>query len=252
MTVDLAWGTVNSWADPDNKGRIQVRLLPDLLDSDESDLPWVGPWFSKSSTSEASEHQPPDVKSPVWVIFTDAYRQQGFYLNGNQNEDNFDFSKISQQLGNVTELGSQDQTTTRWTRFADGTMTFQNSKNKEFGILHSSGSYALFGGDGSLTGFSSKNVVLKNSHATLTLDNTGEVSAVGVGLKFGTSTGTEDFLVTYSKLQTVLLNIMSWVSSMMMSDPLSGVAGNVLPTMAVDVLFPTLKTVDIPAMKTGS
>lgn len=251
MTVDLAWGTVNSWNDPDSKGRIQVRLLPDLIDADEVDLPWVGPFMSKSSTPDSSEHQPPDLKSPVWVIFTDAYRQQGFYLNGNQSEDNFDFSKISQQLSTVAELGSQDQTTTRFTRFADGTLTFQNSKNKEFGVLHSSGSYMLFGSDGSITGFSSKNITLKNAQATLKLDNAGEISAVGTGLKFGTSVSTEDFLVSYSKLVSILNELVTWVNSIVLSDPLSGMTGTPLPALLSAALFPTLTT-DITNIKTGS
>jgi hypothetical protein len=261
MTVDLRFGKVESLNDPDSKGRIQVRLLPDLKDAPATALPWVPAFSTRFSGQTASDYNPPDKDSPVWCLFLDKYLQQGFYLGGIQIENDFDFNSVANALANIPNLNSQDQTATKFTQFSDGTITFQNPTTKEFGVLHSSGSFMVFMADGSINAYSVGGINIKNSQGVeIDLSNSGSlsisapqgVSIVGQNVKFGTASATTDFLVTYNSLQQILTELITQNSAMIMIDPLTGTTGTVLPALGIAALFPTISSLQIPSLKAGS
>ncbi len=259
MTVNLFYGTVASLQDPDLKGKIQVRVLPELADAPAADLPWLAAFSTLSSTSQAKQHQPPAVNSPVWAIFLDSSLQVGFYLNGIQAEDNFNFSQVTQALGGVSGLSTQQLSQIRFTQYEDGSVAFQNSTTKEYGFLHTSGSFVAVFSDGSIKAYSKGSITLSNANGSFLLSATGALTMttsqgqqlISPSLEWGTSNGTVDYLVTFTKLQSILTDLIGWINALVLIDPLSGATGSPLPAMLSTVLFPTLQTIDIPGMKSG-
>ncbi len=245
MLGNLYYGVVTALDDPDQKGKIQVRILPELQDASEDTLPWLRPFSQASNTTEEQEFDPPEVGSPVWVSFWDEYFQQGFWLGGPPAEDNFDFSKITKGLAPLN-LETQTVEQTKFRRYADGTIFFWNDTTHEYGTMHSTGSWSIIRKDGSIE-FSGK-----DQKASLILLPSGEITYdSSVGHRF---TGKDlqfqgDFLVSYSKLKAILENMVTVMGQTTVTDPLSGMAGPVMPAFLMSALFPTT-TMDLSAIKT--
>ena len=258
MKLDLYYGTVVSLSDPDNLGRIQVRILPELSESAEADLPWVGAFTSiTNGDGKSFSHSPPAKGSPVWTVFTDDYLQVGFYLGGPTLDNSFDFSAIASALGAIPSLSSQEVEKTEFRRFSDGTITFNNPVTKEFGILHSTGSFSLIRADGTIEAYSKAQIKFANDNGSFALAADGNIYLTGPSLKFKnamTGATIDDYLVTFTKLKSVLNTIFTYMSTMMMVDPLSGSTGAVMPAIAIDLMFPTLKVPggDVDQIKSGT
>jgi len=245
MIGKLFYGTVADNADPDQKGKVQVRLLPELQDARADTLPWVRPFTGAANTTNTQAFDPPAKESPVWVVFTDEYFQQGYWLSGPPAEDDFNFTSIQQTLAPLNLSGLKPEETT-FRRFADGTITFSNGKTKEFGTMHSTGSWSIIRANGSIE-FSGK-----DQNSALVMLSTGEITyKSSVGHRF---TGKDmkfegDYLVSHAKLKTILENVITSMSNLMMTDPLSGVSGPAMPATLMNALFPTT-SLDLTTMKT--
>jgi len=53
--------------DPERKGRVQIRILPEMTDVEDIDLPWVVPFVSQSSSTTQEKDVFP-IGSNLWVL----------------------------------------------------------------------------------------------------------------------------------------------------------------------------------------
>lgn len=128
--------------DPDQTGKIQIRIQPELADVPEKDLPWATPFVSEASSSTA-EKQVFVIGSVVWCLVDPLW--QRFYFIGNKYfESHFSFAKVQSALADL------DVDTTykdlKFTLTGDGSISFQNLSTGDCGYLQSTGSYVLVKG----------------------------------------------------------------------------------------------------------
>ena len=76
------WAKVIDNVDPDELGRVQVRILPELNGiADDADLPWALPESnSRTGTSPGvGRHSIPDIDSHISVLIVDKYWKLIYY-----------------------------------------------------------------------------------------------------------------------------------------------------------------------------
>lgn len=228
IDAKLYFGRVEDNDDPDQLSRVKVRLLPEMNDADVDHLPWVRPFMVENMTADSYSHKPLEVGSTVWCLFIDEYFKQGFYIAGTFIDGLFDYGTVKDQIDSIPEIDSQTYPQARFTRYPDGTIIFQNTSSGEVGIYHSTGSYVVIDKEGSLTGYSKKDVKFYNDSASLTLDNAGNIIQNSDGTI--QLNGDSDHLVTYSMLEGILNWLWTNLDTRMYIDPLTGVTGTVNPT----------------------
>lgn len=136
--------------DPDKKGRIQIRVLPDAKDIKESSLPWARNFFAYLSKSKSVLNKKYFPKDSLIRVLVSQDDQSYYFLGGLDLQGLYDFSKINDIISNVSDAGSVDYETIEFKLYENGTLWFQDNSNNNTGIIHSSGGYALFDGDGKL------------------------------------------------------------------------------------------------------
>jgi hypothetical protein len=228
------------------KGKIKVRVLPDMLGLEETMLPWVRPFLNEASEKSFSLNTPKK-GSYIWCLFQDdSFTEEGWYLKEAFLENNFKDTLLSSSFSKIEGLSTQKVNEVHFAHYEDGTIRFSNDTTKEYGILHSSGSYVVILADGSIKANSVAEIELKNQTAALKIDSSGnvEVSAAGL-IKLA---GEAEHLVTYSQLKSVIDGIKMNMDARIFIDPLSGVTGNVVPSFAADLFDPT-SSLNLQAMK---
>jgi hypothetical protein len=227
----LYYGKVIDDSDPDEKGKIQVRLLPEMKDMTEADLPWLYPFLMENQSEEAYSHKPLEIGSTVWCIFLDEYFKYGFFIAGAFINDLFDFSSIKDDLGNISEIDAQEYPNPRFTRYNDGTIVFTNTQTGEMGIYHSTGSYAVFDSEGSATVYSTKSIKLYNDANSIELEDSGDIiqdsngftaTLTSSGLEVNGNTKT---MVTFEDLQLLFNKLLGLLDAHTQIDPLTGSTG---------------------------
>ncbi len=227
IKLRVYYGKVTSIKDPDEKGKIQVRLLPEFRDIADADLPWVRPFMNEGTTS----FNPPPVDKYVLVAFTDCSFQVGFYITGAPIDGLFDFDKIKDSLSSIKELGAPNYSELNYQQFPDGTITFHNTVTGESGIYHSTGSYTVIDKDGSLISYTKKSMKLYTDKSgieiaddgTITLDNQGtKIEVVNNEVHIA---GNTNWAVTWNELVQFLIAWASTLDAHPHIDPLTGVTG---------------------------
>jgi len=245
MNLDLKFGVVVDNDDPLKKSRIRVRLLPGMTSVPDSKLPWLEPLLSSGSVSDKSyKHEPLEVGSNVWCIFSDDTLLVGWYFTGVFSNESFDFSEISDDLSNIVEESFGDYKDLRFTRYSDGTIEFHNVSTGLHGTYHSSGSYTIFDSSGGIVSYSVSSIKVYNDNNSLELEDSAGISVnTGTGeIKFN---GSSDSLVKYSDLSSILDLLIQNLDTRIHSDPLTGTTGTVMPThihLTFDPLFNIKKT----------
>lgn len=141
--LNLYKATVISNDDPDQTGKVQIRIEPELTDVPENDLPWAVPFISEASGSTMGK----DVfvvGSVVWCL-VDSLWQRFYFLGNKYFESHFNFSQVESALSEL------DVNTTyknlKFTLAGDGSILFQNVSTGDCGYLHATGSYLLINKD---------------------------------------------------------------------------------------------------------
>jgi len=251
--IRLYYGKVEENNDPDKESKIQVRLLPEMKDVAKSDLPWVRPFLVENMTEEATSHCPLEEGSTVWVFFLDEYFKYGFYIKATFLDDLFDYDSVKSDIDSISDLDSQSYPQPKFTRYKDGTIVFHNSETGETGIYHKSGSYNVIDKDGNVFSYSTGDIKIYNDNGSITIDSNGEIELNNSNTStFTVKNGSFEFdgnaksLVKYEDLITALDSMFTQIQTMVMIDPLTGVAG---PPQAP---FNQMKTTIWDAIKTNA
>ena len=229
LDIKLYYGLVIDNMDPDESGKVQIRLLPEMKDVAVADLPWLRPFMPKAMTEESVSFDPLEVGSPAWCFFMDSDFQYGWYVSGAFVDGFFDYGTVQSDLGNIEELDTQEYPQAKFTRYEDGTIYFHNSKTGETGIYHNTGSYVVFDKDGGLTGYSNKQLHLYTDGNAIRMENQGDVYHDANGTIY--LNGDSDSLVKLGWLETILDGLTSLLDNQMHSDPISGTTGTPMPLL---------------------
>ena len=121
--------------------RIKVRLLPEMKGIVDSYLPWVRPFLIGGMSATNFSHNPPEIGSKVWCLFTDNTFHDGYYLSGAFIDGFFQPTTVDTSLANITEVVTTVYPNLKFYLFKDGTILFENSSNGDVGVYQNSGSY---------------------------------------------------------------------------------------------------------------
>lgn len=134
--------------DPDSKGKIQVKILPELKDVPNSNLPWAVPFFSHNSSSEFSNDLPIE-GSLVRVLVSNKWKRF-YYLSNRFFENLFNFNTVTSSLGKASEITGKNYVDLKFRMYKDGGLEFHNTNTGEHGFIHKSGSYNIFDSTGNI------------------------------------------------------------------------------------------------------
>ena len=124
--------------------RISVRILPEMKDVAVKYLTWLKPFVTDGMNV-------PQVDDYVWVVFTDEYFKEGFYINDKLFLNNFfDWDTINTNISKITEVGTITYPDIKCRQYVDGTIEFHNVSTSAHGVYHSSGAYQLIDPDGNI------------------------------------------------------------------------------------------------------
>jgi hypothetical protein len=137
--LNLKKATVVSNDDPTQKGKVKIRIEPELTDVPEEDLPWAVPFVSEASSTTAEKRVFVE-GSVVWCLVDPLY--QRFYIIGNKYfEAHFSFPQVQSALSEIgvdTTYKNLD-----FTLAADRSISFRNLSTGDYGYLQSTGTYVL-------------------------------------------------------------------------------------------------------------
>lgn len=133
--------------DPDKRGKVLIRVLPEFKDVATSLLPWALPFFSKQS-SDSMTNDLPDNESKI-RIFVDKNWKRFYYFPNRFFETLFDFSSIETKLQTISGMDTTYKNI-KFRKYPDGGLEFHNTDNGEHGFIHKSGSYQWFDSDGNI------------------------------------------------------------------------------------------------------
>lgn len=211
MNLNLRYATVIDKNDPDKKGRVQVRILPELKDVKENFLPWADPFIVGSDSGNFASHLPED--GSVVKVLVDKDFKYFYYIGGAYIEEVFDYGSIESSLGGVEELSSTNYPEINFQKLSDGSIFFHNALSGDLGILQSTGSYVVINDSGEM---------YINVGGTKLSIIDGEVSFATDLVKL---TGDSDSAVLFSQLNTALSNFVTTLTSHTHTDPVSGATG---------------------------
>lgn len=164
-------GKVINIQDVEQKGRVQVRIYPELVDVPDSDLPWATPLI------EQNIHHVPPLNSFVLVEVSEDWTSFKYSLITPFARSTYPYEEIKGIIG-----GSHTYPEPMAMKTEDGSVLFYDQSTQECGIVHSSGTKII-------------------------LDKTGHVKIEGVtDIQLG---GNTDDGVLYSALATILNAVIS-------------------------------------------
>jgi len=131
-------------------GKIQVRILPDLIDVEQSLLPWVGKYSIGAGTnSMIGIHEVPEIGTFVRVVIEDyPFLQRVRYISDDYVEGLYIYNKFEDVT--ISELTTQTYPQPFFKCYKDGTIDFHNSSTGEHGTFYKNGQYILIDSTGNL------------------------------------------------------------------------------------------------------
>ena len=174
--LKVSQATVVSKDDPDQKGRIQVRVYPELSRVDKRLLPWVRPFLGEGMATDHFSFSPPNVDSTVWVVFLDDYWKNGYWISGQFIDGFFDYTSVKNEVDSIAEMGDTTYPTIRFYRMPNGSIYFSNDSGED-GIFHGSGSYLLFDvNGGSFVYTQGQKTRMYNDNGSMELSANGQIN----------------------------------------------------------------------------
>jgi len=217
----LRYATVIDKSDPDEKGRIQVRILPELKDVKESLLPWADPYVVGSDSTNVSMHLPEEGQTVK--VLVDKLFKYFYYIGGAYLDELFDYEGIESSLSSVAELSSSSYPDINFKLLSDGTVFFHNAVNGDVGIIQSTGTYLVVNDAGE---------IYLNVNGTVLSIVDGAVNLESDAI---TLAGESDNAVLWTQLNTSLQQLITTLSTHTHTDPLSGSTGPPASAITLDI-----------------
>jgi len=242
IPVELFYGIVEDNNDPLEKGRLKIRLLPEMEEASSDHLPWLEPFFGGQNTkTTAYIKESYDIGAPLWCFFYSSSFTRGWYITGVFLETPFNFDSIKSDLSSIAEDEVGEASNISFSRYRNGTVEFKDNSSGYMGVYHASGSYAIFDSNGGIVAYSKSNIKMYTDDNMIELKDTAGI-VINSGAGTITFNGSGNTLVKYSELSRILSAITSNMDARILSDPISGVCGPVLPPFTIATYAPTLTT----------
>ncbi len=170
-------------SDPDQLGKVKIRIMPEMETFSEDMLPWVGIYKNSIGFSQdVGTHELPENDSLIRVLIEDWPFLRKIRIISDDYVEGLYFYDKSSGLSSITELGTQTYPQPIFKVYKDRTIDFHNSETGEHGTLFSNGGYFLCSANGTLF-LNSNNRRLKIYNAQASLkDVLQDVQAVLLGL----------------------------------------------------------------------
>jgi len=198
----------DSQFDGNKLSRIQVRILPEMKDVKNKDLPWIEPFSNSIGVStDCREHKVPDVDSQVYVLVLDNYWQtirylSGFFINGFAGYEKWE-NDISSEISDIDSQTYPQPN--EFKIFKDGSAYFRNTETGEFGYYNVNGTYTVFDSDGNyyiygkdkgIKIYNDKTIfeILDTGELNINVDNKAEI-VISNGGELTIDTKTQDFTI---------------------------------------------------------
>lgn len=163
--------------DPNEKGAIKIRVLPQFKDIKESLLPWAQPLLSTGMNASEYSFTPPQIGSLVWIIFSDRFWKSPYWIPGYFINGFFDYTTVKSLLDSATDVSDSDYPNINFSLLPDGSIIFNNTDNGEIGTIHNSGAYSIFDSSGNVYTYSgSSTQKLYNDNGSIEIASNGQVS----------------------------------------------------------------------------
>jgi|WetSurMetagenome_2_1015567.scaffolds.fasta_scaffold03945_6 hypothetical protein len=230
--------TVIDIDDTDKKGKVKVKIMPDLMDVEDDLLPWAIPFNSLNSTTIFSNDLP-EVDSVIRVLVTSNW-QRVYYLQNRFFENLFNFDTVDTQLSTITEINNKEYKNLVFRMYLDGGLDFHNNDSGEHGIINKNGSYIFFDKDGK---------IIINSNDEITVNTSEKVIINGSTIEFN---GDSNNLTLYTELKAAIDGLITQLNShthmvVSIGSPTGPASGSVPPvTFSCDV-----STAKANTLKTG-
>lgn len=133
--------------DPEQLGKIKIKIIPEMENFDEDLLPWIGIYKQGQGTgNETAFHEIPEVGTFIRVLIED----WPFFKRARYISDDFIEGKSQYQQFDLTipELTEQSYPQPSFKKYKDGTIVFHNSETGEHGSYFPNGSYFLIDENG--------------------------------------------------------------------------------------------------------
>lgn len=133
------------------KGRIQVRLLPELKDATETLLPWADALTQEGMSANAYSRKAYTVGDSVWLLdlYDDNYKQLKI-ISGAFVAGLFDYESVETALDTISDITLGDYKNITFKLTPDGSIFFNNNVTGAMGIYHNTGNYVVFDATGGL------------------------------------------------------------------------------------------------------
>ena len=176
-TLYMYYGTVTNINDPEVKGRIQVKVLPEFKDMKEADLPYFKPYFNKGMSASTQSLDLPNVGDKIYV-YIDIHFRIFYYITGAFIEGLFDYASIKSSLGAISELSNKEYPNINFELTTDGSISFHNRISGDSGFLHSTGTYWIINANGYiyLSEKSGNKITINNSGIVLEDKNGNDIT----------------------------------------------------------------------------
>jgi len=176
---------VISTKDPEDLGRIQLRVFPELAKIPENDLPWCLPLASGPHDGDFST--PPEKKWVYCVVWNKYWSEIEFLPWAMPDPKKPKFKDFKDNhVGKITDFdGTPDVQHTTGSILEDGFVTFHDTKNSQHGVLHPSGTFAMINKDGELFVHSVKKMTFHNKDDSLAVTVDSETGDVELKTKGG-------------------------------------------------------------------
>jgi hypothetical protein len=193
IELKLYTGKVISTDDEDIKGRIQIKILPEMKDINDDDCPFLEPFFGNSSEDEIIQDFPP-TNTLVWCLCDENFYDK-YYLWRRNIKGTYDFDTVKNLLDKFSDADSSDSDYQylKFYLYEDQSLAFHNSNNGEHGFLHKNETYTLYDKDGNLFIYGKdKDIKIYNDNGYFLIPSNGNIEL----------NGDQDFAVAYNDLKT--------------------------------------------------
>ncbi len=167
--------------DSDKLGKVKIKVLPEMKDVKDEDLPWALPFLSLGMNSTTFTHIPPIKNTHIWIFFLDTYFQKPYYITGRIIEGLYKYDdNIKTPLSNITEIGSLTYPNPRAILLPDNSLLFYNTETKEKGIYNQNGTYFFINATGEIYIYSKDKLIkMYNDSGSFTLKASGQLDING-------------------------------------------------------------------------
>ncbi|MBD3216588.1 MAG: hypothetical protein GF311_28495 [Candidatus Lokiarchaeota archaeon] len=147
--LQLKIGTVISNDDSDRKGRIQVKIIPELKDIKDADAPWAKPFTTKQDKTGNTLKKDYFPKGSLIRVLVSKDWQSFYYLDNLFLQGLFNFDTAASLLDGVSPI-SYDYVTLEFKLYENGNLWFNDNANGTTGIIHNTGKYVVLDADGNI------------------------------------------------------------------------------------------------------